>query len=102
MLLRGTTSVATLTEFASRTSTRSVFCRDCAAAKLGTSRLTRIRLAAVDEDRPITDLRFVFVSNLRYVSGISTWKAGATMYEFKWFCQLKRTQRAHLRRPEQL
>src|SRR5215470_12814079 len=71
MLLRGTKSVATAAEFASSTSTGSVFCGDCAATKLGTSRQANVRTAA-DGDPPITGLRTVFVRNLSHLSGIST------------------------------
>src|SRR5438067_1203053 len=73
MLLRGTKSVATVAEFASSTSTGSVFCGDCAAAKFGPSRQANIRTAA-DGDRLITSLRIVFIRNLRHLSGISTSK----------------------------
>src|SRR5207248_6121801 len=73
MLLRGTKSFATVAEFASSTSTGSVFCGDCAATKLGTSRQANMRkLAAADGDRPITGLRILFVRNPRHLSGIST------------------------------
>src|SRR6185295_13313784 len=73
MLLRGTTRVATVAEFASSTSTGSVLGGDCAATKLGTSRQADMRkLAAADGDRPITARQIVCVRNSRYLSGIST------------------------------
>src|SRR6185436_1115475 len=87
MLLRGTKSVATLAELASSTSTGSVGCGDCAPTKFGRTRQAKIiKFAAADGNRPIAGLRMVFMSNPRYLAGISiskTWPPAA--HQLQWY-----------------